>query len=331
VQVPEKPKSTKWVPLLFLNTTDVDTGRRVIISPVDPRVCEKFNPKCRNATQRLFTDAYDLHQLLADSPGSGGRTMQEQGFAFDELFPGRNGDRIKTDIRLSTAAGLSARFPFVSPPGNLKNKSGNLVARVVDGGYFENFGAGTAMEIADRLRLAGLDPVIIEITNDPELLGALELKPKEGENPADGDICSFDPPDPVCAPDPPIIEVSSSFLFSGVRGPLSGLFGARSAQGGRALLQLANSGNTAEKKRNGCDPRVAAKDKSFIHFFVRPQYVYSSRTETCHMADVSMSWWLSKPVQAYLNAEVCKNDLTSAIRFMETGFSGNVETCRQEP
>ncbi|MGB6910020.1 MAG: hypothetical protein WBE01_09860 [Methyloceanibacter sp.] len=329
VRVPEKAKPTKWVPLLFLNTTDVDTGRRVIASPVDPRVCGKFNGKCETSMQRLFPDAYDLHQLLADNPQAG-RRLNQQGFVFDALYPGRNGDRIQTDILLSTAAGLSARFPFVSPPGNLKNKAGNLVARVVDGGYFENFGAGTAIEIANRLRLTRLDPVIIEITNDPELLGALELTPETGVSLADGDICLFDPPDPVCASDPPIIEVGSSFLFSGIRGPLSGLFGARAAQGGRALLQLANSGNTPDKTRNGCDPWVAAKDRSFIHFFVRPQYVYSSRTETCHMADVSMSWWLSKPVQAYLNAEVCESNLTSALHFMETGYSRIVATCKKD-
>ena len=341
VEVTEEAKPNKWVPLLFLNTTDVDTGRRVIISPVDPRACETFGADCSASTQqRLFPDAYDLHQLLSDYP-EGGRQLNQQGFAFgfDELYPGKRvGDRVPTDVPLSTAAGLSARFPFVSPPGNLRNKDGkgNLVARLVDGGYFENFGAGTAMEIADRLRLAGLDPVIIQITNDPELLGALELKPDDGANLANDDICDFEPVDPVCAPDPPVIEVSSSVLFSGVRGPLSGLFGARTAQGGRALLQAANSGNEANNfgdpnrkwKRNGCSPWVPVKDESFVHFFVRPQYVYSSHTGRCHMVDVSMSWWLSKPVQAYLNYQVCRNTLSNAVRHMEHAFSRDVKTCR---
>lgn len=334
---PEEAKPRKWSPLLFLNTTDVDTGRRVIISPVDPRVCERFGGNCKTPQERLFPDAYDLHYLLADNPKAG-RRMGQAGFAFPGLLDGEKGDRIQSDVPLSTAAGLSARFPFISPPGNLRNKGGkgNLVARLVDGGYFENFGAGTAMEIADRLRSAGLDPVIIQITNDPELLGALELKPEEGTNPANGDICRFkDLDDPVCVPDPPIIEVSSDFLFSGVRGPVSGLFGARAAQGGRALLQAANSGNevndfanpNSKWKRNGCSPWVPPKDESFVHFFVRPQYVYSSNDEKCHIVDVSMSWWLSKPVQAYLNHQVCRNTLSNAIRFTERGNSRDVKTC----
>jgi hypothetical protein len=67
------------------------------------------------------------------------------------------------DVRVSTAVGLSARFPFVTPPGTLNvvghrwlEKQDRLVDHkyqtvgFVDGGYFENSG----MESAWRLALA---------------------------------------------------------------------------------------------------------------------------------------------------------------------------------
>jgi len=54
--------------------------------------------------------------------------------------------RIGRDLRLSTAAHNSARFPAVSPPGMWK-RDGEIVGRLQDGGLFENYGAETALEI----------------------------------------------------------------------------------------------------------------------------------------------------------------------------------------
>ena len=49
------------------------------------------------------------------------------------------------DLRLSTAALLSARFPIISPAGVLRNDAdASFGDRVVDGGYFENSGLSTA-------------------------------------------------------------------------------------------------------------------------------------------------------------------------------------------
>ena len=45
------------------------------------------------------------------------------------------------DVRLSTAAHNSARFPLISPPGSICNQDQAIVDRIVDGGYFENYGA----------------------------------------------------------------------------------------------------------------------------------------------------------------------------------------------
>jgi hypothetical protein len=55
------------------------------------------------------------------------------------------------DVRLSTAALLSARFPFVSPSGRVRCEEGPS-AYVVDGGYWDNTASSTIIEIYDHLR-----------------------------------------------------------------------------------------------------------------------------------------------------------------------------------
>ena len=112
------------LPLLFLNGTTVEDGKRAIASPVRAR----------------HVDAFDLFN-----------------------------DRLVTrGLRLSTAVHNSARFPFVSPPGFIEQLSQRGLSdrdagkplselerlawgRVVDGGYFENSGAATALEIVEQI------------------------------------------------------------------------------------------------------------------------------------------------------------------------------------
>jgi hypothetical protein len=84
-------------------------------------------------------------------------------------------------IRLSAAAGASARFTYVSPPGSLSwthniVEDGQLKTvkdklRVVDGGYFENSGAATATDTFTALQngtTKNLFPILILIRNDPK-------------------------------------------------------------------------------------------------------------------------------------------------------------------
>jgi hypothetical protein len=74
------------------------------------------------------------------------------------------------DIPLSTAAHMSARFTYVSPAGRLPDGG-----HIVDGGYFENSAAGTALEIVYAVEYVieherwpeRVVPVVIEIRNGP--------------------------------------------------------------------------------------------------------------------------------------------------------------------
>lgn len=95
------------------------------------------------------------------------------------------------DLLPSTAAHNSARFTYVSPPGTLIRDDRD-VGHIVDGGYFENFGAVTAEELLNGVT-AALDaagkkirPVVIQISNDPGL-GDDELAVDRVEQPLDRD------------------------------------------------------------------------------------------------------------------------------------------------
>jgi hypothetical protein len=134
-QLWQMPKDNVPLPALFLNGTRVESGKRIITS----------NLPIMTAANGEFADTEDA----ADQMGN--------------TTSGR-------DIPASTAAHMSARFTYVSPAGLLPNGG-----RVVDGGYFENSGAATALEILYEVEAAieagkwpeTVVPIIIEIRNGP--------------------------------------------------------------------------------------------------------------------------------------------------------------------
>ena len=136
-------------PSLFLNATLVDSGNRFVVSNIEISDQEFTN----------VTDAMSCFEPARDF------------FSRDPEKP--------MEIRLSTAAHLSARFTYFSPAGRLADGR-----RVVDGGYFENSGAATADEIISRLKQVieemGLTekviPILVKISNDP---ARLKQEPKK--------------------------------------------------------------------------------------------------------------------------------------------------------
>ena len=130
------------VPLLLLNGTRVQDGCRLISSNLDTSAvaglpdttnlvsdCLTIRPFRDRGAQPgwTFGASEDLHALLCDS-----------------------------DVRLSTAALLSARFPWASPSGRVSpcnaRKDALTPANVVDGGYFDTSAAGTIIELWDALQ-----------------------------------------------------------------------------------------------------------------------------------------------------------------------------------
>lgn len=96
-----------------------------------------------------------------------------------------------TTIRLSTAAILGARFPYMSPAGRIDQQTKRGVQKnyFVDGGYFDNSGAGVVQEmiraiikVADttkdavlRKRMQKIKIVVLHITNSPQ--GDIHITP----------------------------------------------------------------------------------------------------------------------------------------------------------
>jgi hypothetical protein len=162
----ERAFDTLWLPdpttapHLFLNGTSVETGKRIITSNVrldrDGPV-PSDDPAWKIA---VFADASDFFSLMP------------------------------TQIRVSTAANNSSRFTYFEPAGTLK-KNGEPTAHLVDGGYFENFGAGTARDLLQEvLKIAQskghkLQINLVQISSDPDLLDEWPDSCRKGPRPPD--------------------------------------------------------------------------------------------------------------------------------------------------
>ena len=110
-----RPVGADDVPVLLLNSTSVQLGRRIVTSPYrwplsDVSVEEQ--------------DPIDFHTLT-----------------------GR-------DVSVATAVHNTARFPYISAAGHLKAKNGENLGHLVDGGYFENTGADTVIDLLRYLKQA---------------------------------------------------------------------------------------------------------------------------------------------------------------------------------
>ncbi len=130
------PDPSTGSPLLLLNVTSVEDGRRALVSPLPVAPLE-------------FPDTIDVRKLM-------GKPM-----------------------RFSTAAHLSARFMYVSPAATVRvigpDGKERTWGHLVDGGYFENSGAATALDVlsalqraAEKARLASkIVPTVLLLSNNP--------------------------------------------------------------------------------------------------------------------------------------------------------------------
>lgn len=133
-------EADSWQPMLLLNATHQQTGKRIITSHV-------------TISEKTFLDAFDMHDLVGE------------------------------DMPTATAAHNSARFTYISPAGKLTSRQEKEIEKktqhrgaVLDGGYFENFGATTALQLS-RAAVAAIDgepgpgvrPIYIQISSDPSM------------------------------------------------------------------------------------------------------------------------------------------------------------------
>jgi hypothetical protein len=147
-----------------------------------------------------------------------------------------------------------------------RNRKHQVIDRIVDGGYIENFGALTAMEIAQAIRAIEpeLAPFVLAVSNDPD---------------SDPDINPLDAPE-------------SAFL-SDIVIPIQAIASARTGHGRLAMGQVdAVLDHLAVEK---CGAQTA-------HVRVWPQFAVTNSDRKVSRP-VSMSWWLSTPIQIHLHQQ----------------------------
>ncbi|MGH3127391.1 MAG: hypothetical protein ACRDPX_05690 [Gaiellaceae bacterium] len=129
-------------PLLLLNGTNVTDGCRFSVSVLNASI-EAGETESERIEQCRSSRAFDEDASGPVAPDSALAATRELA---DYACPDSG------DIRLSTAALLSARFPFVSPSGRIAScNDDSIVSYVVDGGYLDTSGASPLVELMKRL------------------------------------------------------------------------------------------------------------------------------------------------------------------------------------
>jgi hypothetical protein len=193
------------------------------------------------------------------------------------------GDLFAADIPLSTAAHLSARFPYVSPGGRIPGRA-PACSHLVDGGYFENSGTATLLDLLEALPdttpggPAGYVPVVISINNDPER-----------DCPA-----------------------SPSGLLSEVTIPVDTLLDTRGARGRAAELGLMKytTGETSVQQRlSGCDDSHGDDEHGYYIEFALPRDCTTDRqrpgasARRARTVPVPLGWMLSGAAQEEMDKQ----------------------------
>jgi hypothetical protein len=234
------------IPFLVLNTTEVDNGRRYLISPfrIDAR----------------YTDA-DFHEPWP----AGVENVQFR------------------DMAYSTAAGLSARFPLISPYGFFPEQR---VRRFIDGGLYDNSGAVTANEIISSLE--NIDRFALE-----------KLQREDGK--------SYDNPDynlfrfePFSILDKNTVDLNSNYanpeqlaknnkfeIFGWTA--LTAVFSTRGSRTGNAVDNLVTRGYTKPEKSR----RKVLIEKEFL-LAGMPKPLFS----------IPLGWKLSCQARAFINDQL---------------------------
>ena len=278
-----------WLPLLLLNGTSVETGRRIIVSDL-ASTRDSINSEGEHRPEALYSAAYDVFELLSapHEPIKGIQCGADGGRA----GPAQSQDA--PDIRLSTAAALSARFPIISPGGVLRVPTHDCYGdRVVDGGYFENSGLTTALDIAEALKGEGVTPIILWVQNDPIIDRPNTVTPRR----------------PAATPEVELIDEGILTEALGLLAqPVDTVLATREGHGAEAadlatqLEQKMNAPNENGFFQIGVHANLSLQDPiDPLHDLNCRQFV----DKQVGMTKVSMSWWLSAAVQSDLDAQMC--------------------------
>jgi hypothetical protein len=253
--------STPGLPHLLLNSTCVETGQRWVVSDL------QLAPQ----TGDVVGDVGDARALIG------------------------------ADVPLSTAAHLSARFPYVSP-GGLVSAEPTKCTHLVDGGYFENSGTATLLDLMQALPDASMGgpaylPVVISINNDPER------------------DCPSTPPN----------------LLSELTIPVDTLLDTRGARGRAAEIGLMKytTGQMATERLDGCNVSKYGDDQNgwYIEFALQSDCPDGRAKDPgarhARTVPVPLGWMLSGAAQGEMDKQwssrACRNARAKVAALMSDG------------
>jgi hypothetical protein len=244
-QVGDSPAT--MLPALFLNSTTVAEGRRFIQHPFRPIATPQRQP---------WTAGLDGSSWL------------------DPRVP------------LSEVVLNSARFTYISPAGTLEVHSSNppLPGRLqlVDGGYFENSGTTTLLELMRLVRARAASRgeavrfIVLHISNDPEMVDFVDQHDPHQAMPLYSATC------------PEVPGTANDRLSGEAAAPVTALLNTRSARGEYARVQLLHA-----LKPNNANP---TEGDVLWHFRLCPGNY-----------PIPMGWTISTPVFAELDRQLTRH------------------------
>ena len=197
---------------------------------------------------------------------------------------------LRADVPISTAINNTARFPYLEPSGELLGTAPNQDSgALIDGGYFENEGLQTALELADwlgrqKIGTHPVNPIIIQATSD----GAADIDQRDIVR------CGGDHDDPSKVP--PARQALQLVA------PLVGLYNVR---GGHSAVAL------REAQNRYCFPQ------SFFHFYLAARPAGP---------DIPLNWILSTETANFIRddamTKVCGSGNAEELEKLSRIFSG---------
>jgi hypothetical protein len=176
---------------------------------------------------------------------------------------------------------MSARFTYVSPAGRFPNGT-----HVVDGGYFENSGATTTLEIVLRIRDVcrikqwnNVDVKVIMISNDPRKGSSVISPAKPGPSPAQAQRSA---------------PVTSEGEFLGdLTAPPYALLNTRDARGVYAQKAIARE----QRRFKAGETEIPSDTRDILYFGLRETDV-----------PLPLGWMLSREAAKAMSSQLYVND-----------------------
>ncbi len=254
----------QWLPRLLINGTYEESGRRLLTTSF------KVEPT-------TFLDTHDFYQL--------------------------NG---QVALRASTAALNSARFSYVSPAGTFGKEIGDSfdpTGHVIDGGYFENYGANTLTNLIDWIKRSSNDPTVSPEYGDPFSGGLIVIAISNDSNIP---LQQYD----ISAV--PATAKSNSFMNE-VLAPIVGMVKTRGGHGMLAYKQLAQYSKQINSDLyatgSAADSRVGV---DMVHFYLAPKLGQPP----------PLGWILSEQAKENMKKQITEEHNCSGYRQILERFGG---------